>query len=72
MKRYHKLLNRGEKKYNKLFDEFQEFNSMGEYEIDLSDTILTTYDDGTNCYRMVIEIKSSLGNNNLCEVAKIV
>ena len=32
------------KRYDKLFDEFQE--------IDLSDAILTTYNDGTNDYRM--------------------
>ena len=55
---------------------------MGEYEIDLSCAILTTYDDGTNDYRMdtvsylLQEMKSSVGNNyrfhNLFEVAKIV
>ena len=55
---------------------------MGEYEIDLSGAILTTYDDGTNGYRMdnvwylLQEMKSSVENNfrfhNLFEVAKIV
>ena len=72
-----------EKKYDQPFDGFQDFNSMGEYEIDLSDAILMTYiDNGTNEYRMdtvwylLQEMKSSVGNNygfhNLCEVGKIV
>ena len=71
-----------EKKYDKLFDEFLDFYSMGEYEIDLTDAILTTYDDGTDGYRMeavwylLQEINSAVRNNfrfhNLFEVAKIV
>ena len=58
-----------EKKSDKLFDEFQDCNSMGEYEIDLSDAMLTTYADGTSDYRMdtvwylTQEIKSSIRNN---------
>ena len=43
VKSYHKLLNIDEKKYGKPFDEFQDFNPMGEYEIDLSDAVLTTF-----------------------------
>ena len=44
VKRYHKLLNMDENKYDKPFDKYQDFNSMGEYEIYISDAILTTYD----------------------------
>ena len=40
------------KRYQILFDEFQDFNSMGEYGMDLSGEIWMTYDDDTNGYRM--------------------
>ena len=80
--KYCDLLNMNERKYDHLYEEFQDFKLLNDDELDLSDAILTTYDDGSIEYRMdtiwyiLQEIKSPVGNNyrfrTLFEIAKLV
>ena len=43
---------RGEKQYDKLYEEFPEFKTISDDEIDLTDAILSTYEDDNIEYRM--------------------
>ena len=80
--RYGKLLQMDEEKYKKIFDEFHDFKSLDDSEMDLNEAVLTTYDDGSVVYGidtiwyLLQTLKSPAGNNyrfrTLFEVAVLV
>ena len=80
--KYHSLLGLSSTQYDRLYEEFIDFKSIEDDEIDLEEAVHCIYDDGTKEYRMdtiwyiLQSLKSPVGNHYrfrlLFEVAKIV